>query len=88
MEKKYIKKLIFTLHFLLIPSIYAKEIESILKIKPEMIYDKNLKYEEINKYKEKKSNEIKSDYDFGINIDINKELMTIEGFKIDVGTKF
>ncbi|MDY3200263.1 MAG: hypothetical protein RBQ84_04865 [Arcobacter sp.] len=80
MEKKYLK-LIFTLHFLLIPSIYAKEIKSILKIKPEVKYDENLKYKEINKYKEKKNNDIKSNYDFGINIDINKELMLARNFK-------
>ena len=48
-----------------------------------------IKYEEINKYKEKYYDEgIKFNYDFGIYLDVNKELMTIEGIKIDVGTNF
>ena len=70
------------------PSIKAEEIESILKIKPEIKYDENLKYEEINKYKEKDLTENISKYDFILNIDIKKELRTIESIKIDIGTNF
>ncbi|AXX93882.1 hypothetical protein [Arcobacter ellisii] len=86
MKKKFI--IISTIFFIFVDFLYAENIESVLKIKPEIKYNENLKYEEINKYKENKDFEIKSNYDFGINIDINKELMTIDGIKIDVGTKF
>ena len=91
--EKYSTSFIFILTFLIIPSLYSleikeKNIDSILKIKPEIIYDENLKYQEINKYQHAKDKEIKSNYDFGINVDINKELRTIEGLKIDVGTNF
>ena len=67
----------------------AEEIESILKIKPEIKYDENLKYEKINKYKENQDlTEKYNKYDFGFNVDINKELRTIESIKIDIGTNF
>lgn len=81
--------LFFSLFVFLNPSIKAEEIESILKIKPEIKYDENLKYEEINKYKENQNLDEKyNKYDFGFNLDINKELRTIESIKIDVGTNF
>ncbi|MFW3405233.1 hypothetical protein ACN9J7_11720, partial [Aliarcobacter butzleri] len=51
-------------------------------------YNQNVKYEDILDYKEKIEEEKESDYSFGYNLDINRELMTIEGFKIDGGTKF
>lgn len=83
------KNSIFILFFLFVPSVFAQEIESVLKIKPQIKYDENIKYKEINKYKEKYYDEgIKFNYDFGIYLDVNKELMTIEGIKIDVGTNF
>ena len=63
-------------------------ISSILKIKPEIKYDENLKYQEINKYTETKDKEIKSNYDFGVDVDVNRELRTLDSFKIDVGTNF
>ena len=63
-------------------------IDSILKIKPEINYDENLKYQEINKYKESNDKEIKSNYDFGFYLDVNKEERTINSIKIDVGTNF
>jgi hypothetical protein len=77
-----------------ISSAYSKEnnletnIDSILKIKPETNYSENLKYQEINKYKEPKDKDLKSNYDFGFNLDVNKEERSIEGIKIDVGTNF
>ena len=58
------------------------------KIKPEINYDENLKYQEINKYKESYDKEIKSNYDFGFYLDVNKEERTINSIKIDVGTNF
>lgn len=90
---KYSTSFIFILTFLIIPSLHSleikdKSIDSILKIKPEIKYEENLKYQEINKYQNTKSEEMKSIYDFGINVDINKELRTIEGVKIDLGTNF
>jgi hypothetical protein len=91
--EKHSASFIFILTFLIITSLYSLEIkenniDSILKIKPEIKYNENLKYQEINKYKDSKDKEIRSSYDFGINVDINKELRTIEGIKIDVGTNF
>ncbi|MDZ7817278.1 MAG: hypothetical protein U5K55_01130 [Aliarcobacter sp.] len=86
--------LLFILTLITISSAFSKEniletnIDSILKIKPEIKYDENLKYQEINKYNEVKSNEIKSNYDFGFNLDINKEKRTIDSIKIDIGTNF
>ena len=81
------KKSIFILFFLFVSHLFSQEIESVLKIKPEIKYDENYKYEEINKCKEE-TKELKFNYDFGIYLDVNKELMTIEGIKIDVGTNF
>ena len=84
--------------FLLIPtslliltnSIYAKEIESIVKIKPEIKYDENIKYEKIEDYRsfEENKNINKNDFNFGIDVDINKEERTIDLLKIDVQTNF
>lgn len=88
------RKLFIAINLLFISTIYAQEIESILRVKPEPKYDnilkynQNIKYEDILKYKEKTQEEKESDYSFGFNLDVNKELMTIEGFKIDIGTKF
>ncbi len=83
------KKLILILTVLFISTTYAKEIESILKIKPIEKYDENYRYEDVNKYHINKDDlGIKSDFDFDIRLDINKELGTFDGFKIDIGTKF
>lgn len=87
-------KKLFIINFFFISTIYAQEIDSVLRIKPEpkyediLKYNQNVKYEDILEYKEKTEEEKESDYSFGFNLDINRELMTIEGFKIDVGTKF
>ncbi len=83
------KKLIITLPILFVTAISAKDIDSILKIKPIEKYDENYKYEDIDKYYIKKDYfGIKSDYDFDIRIDVNKEQRTFDGFKIDIGKKF
>ena len=81
-------KLIIIISIFMVKTLSAQELESILKIKPEVKYDENLKYENINKYKENENNEIKLNYDFDIHINYNQELKIIEGIKIDVGTKF
>jgi hypothetical protein len=87
-------KKLFIINLFFISTIYAQEIDSVLRIKPEpkyediLKYNQNVKYEDILEYKEKTEEEKESDYSFGFNLDINRELMTIEGFKIDVGTKF
>ena len=92
--KKKSTSLLFILTFITFSCLYAKEkkletnVDSILKIKPEIKYNENLKYQEINKYQEIKNNELKSNYDFGFNLDINKEQRTIDSIKIDVGTNF
>ena len=92
--KKYSTSFLFIFTFITICSAYSKEnhmktnIDSILKIKPEINYDENLKYQEINKYNESKNKDAKSNYDFGVDVDVNKELMTIDGLKLDVGTNF
>ncbi|RZV14036.1 hypothetical protein D3M61_05560 [Aliarcobacter butzleri] len=88
------RKLFIIINLFFISTIYAQEIDSVLRIKPEpkyediLKYNQNVKYEDILEYKEKTEEEKESDYSFGFNLDINRELMTIEGFKIDVGTKF
>ena len=94
--KKYSISSIFILFLLNNLSLYAMDhfinqetnIDSILKIKPPIKYDENLKYQEINKCNESKKKDTKSDYDFGVDVDVNKELKTIDGLKLDVGTNF
>lgn len=71
-----------------LPHQLEPNIDSILKIKPPTNYYQSLKYQEIKKYQDVKDNEVKSDYDFGFNLDINKEEHTIDGIKIDIGTHF
>ena len=67
---------------------FVSNIDSILKIKPQTKYYEDLKYQEIKKYQDLNDKEIKSDYEFNFNIDINKEERTIDGIKIDIGTHF
>ena len=95
--KKYSFLFIFT--FLLIQTnfIYAKnikstvetkpKIKSIVIIKPEIEYNENIKYEKIEEYKIPETIE-KKKYDFGFDLDINKEERTINYWKIDVKTNF
>ena len=60
----------------------------ILKIKPPIKYNQNQKYDKIKKYNDNQNDVDNKKYDFGIDIGIDKELMTIDRLKIDVGTKF
>lgn len=90
---------LFIFTFLLIQTnfIYAKEIKStvetkpkiksIVIIKPEIEYDENIKYEKIEEYKIPEVVE-KKKYDFGFDLDINKEERTINYWKVDVKTNF
>ncbi len=90
---------LFIFTFLLIQAnfIYAKdikstakikpEIKSIVIIKPEIKYDENIKYEKIEEYKIPETAE-KKKYDFGFDLDINKEERTINYWKVDVKTNF
>ncbi|MFV7789460.1 hypothetical protein ACNSOP_04705 [Aliarcobacter lanthieri] len=81
--------LILFINISLFSSLYAKNIESVLKLKPPIKYDLNLKYDEIFKFNDFELEEIKEEkYNFGLDIDINKELMTIDKLKFDIGTKF
>lgn len=68
--------------------LFADSIESVLKIKPPIKYNQNQKYDKIKKYGDNQSDADNKKYDFGIDIGIDKELMTIDRLKIDVGTKF
>ena len=63
------------------------EIESIIKIKPEINYNENIKYEKIPEYKVEET-QSKSNFDFGFDIDINQEEKTIDYWKVDVKTNF
>lgn len=80
--------LIFTFLLITIDSSYAKEIESIVKIKPEIKYDENLKYEKIEEYKSPEDKVSVKDFDFGFDMNINREERTIDYWKIDVKTNF
>ena len=79
--------LIFNL-LLLNDYIYAKEIKSVVKIKPEINYDENIKYEKVEEYKEPQEQEYKKKYDFGFDMNINREEKVIDYWKIDVKTNF
>ncbi len=90
---------LFIFTFLLIQTnfIYAKnikstvetkpKIKSIVIIKPEIEYNENIKYEKIEEYKIPETIE-KKKYDFGFDLDINKEERTINYWKVDVKTNF
>ena len=92
--KTHSSLLIFILTLIASSCAYSEEktletnIDSILKIKPEIKYNENLKYQDINKYKESKNKDIESNYDFGFNLDVNKEERAIDSIKIDIGTNF
>ncbi|MDD3055757.1 MAG: hypothetical protein PHE16_07715 [Aliarcobacter sp.] len=80
--------LIFTSLLILTNSAYAKKIESVVIIKPEIQYNENIKYENIENYKSYEEKKEKKKFNFGIDIDINKEERTIDLLKIDVQTNF
>ncbi|HKM18526.1 MAG TPA: hypothetical protein VJY14_00525 [Aliarcobacter sp.] len=68
--------------------LFADSIESVLKIKPPIKYNQNQRYDNIKKYSEKENKTFYKKYDFGIDIGIDQELMTVDSLKIDIGTKF
>lgn len=74
--------------FLLSPLICEDTLESTLNIQPPINYHQNQKYEEVLEYKENSEEEKENALDFGVDLDVNKELMTIDRLKIDLGTKF
>ena len=79
---------IFTSLIILATFINAKEeIKSTVIIKPEIRYDENIKYEKIDEYKIPETVE-KKKYDFGFDLDINKEERTINYWKVDIKTNF
>ncbi|PRM90252.1 hypothetical protein [Aliarcobacter cryaerophilus] len=82
---------IVTLILLLLSSfnhLFADSIESVLKIKPPIKYNQSQKYDKIKKYSDNQTDSYGNKYDFGFDIGIDQELMTIDRLKIDVGTKF
>jgi len=80
--------LIVFINTLLFSYLYAEDIETVLKIVPPIKYNLNLKYTEIFTYKDLKLKEKEDKYHFGVDIDINQELMTIDKLKIDIETNF
>ena len=85
---KYILIILYSVNSIQNHYPFESNIDSILKIKPQTKYYEDLKYQEIKKYQDLNDKEIKSDYEFNFNIDINKEERTIDGIKIDIGTHF
>ncbi len=63
------------------------EIESIIKIKPEINYNENIKYEKIPEYKLEEK-ESKNKFDFGFDLNVNQEEKTIDYWKVDIKTNF
>ncbi len=80
--------LIFSSLIIINSSIYSQEVKSVVKIKPEINYDENFKYEKVEEYKEPEEKEYKKKYDFGFDMNINKEERTIDYWKIDLKTNF
>ncbi len=64
------------------------EINSIIKIQPEIKYDENIKYEAIDKYSLPQENTSKNKFDFGFDLNVNQEEKTIDYWKVDVKTNF
>lgn len=63
------------------------KIESILKINPPIKYHLHQKYDKTLQFESNKV-EKEDDYNFNLDVDIDRELKTIDKLKIDVGTKF
>ncbi|MBP9490644.1 MAG: hypothetical protein KBE77_04280 [Aliarcobacter sp.] len=76
------KKISFLL-ILILNSLESQQIESIVKLKPEIQYDESLRYEKIEEVKLNNEKNEKN-FDFGFNLDINKEERTINGIKFDL----
>lgn len=85
------KKISFLLifnSFVILTTTYAKDIKSVVIVKPEMKYDENIKYEKTEKFIEEEKKAYKEKYDFGFDLNINKEERTIDYWKVDVKTNF
>lgn len=82
---------IFILTVFILSPVFSKNknIETVLKIKPPIKYNLNLKYDPIKSYKKSMAEDEKDkDTDWGLDFEFNKELMTLDKLKIDVGTTF
>ena len=74
--------------FILLTTTYAKDIKSVVIVKPEINYDENIKYEKTEEFIQKEEKAYKDKYDFGLDLNINKEERTIDYWKVDVKTNF
>jgi divalent metal cation (Fe/Co/Zn/Cd) transporter len=85
------KKISFLLilnSFILLTTTYAKDIKSVVIVKPEINYDENIKYEKTEEFMREEKKAYKEKYDFGFDLNINKEERTIDYWKVDVKTNF
>lgn len=81
------KKISFLLIFFLTAT-YANSIKSVVIVKPETKYDENIKYEKTEEFIQEEKKVYKEKYDFGFDLNINKEERTIDYWKVDVKTNF
>ena len=86
--KKVSFLLIFISSLILTNTVYAKQVKSVVIIKPEIKYDENIKYDEIKEFRKEEEKAYKEKYDFGFDMNINKEERTIDYWKVDVKTNF
>ena len=86
--KKVSFLLIFISSLILTNTVYAKQVKSVVIIKPEIKYDENIKYDEIKEFRKEEEKAYKKKYDFGFDMNINKEERTIDYWKIDIKTNF
>ena len=86
------KKIPFLLIFIslltLTNIIYAKQVKSVVIIKPKIKYDENIRYEKTKEFIEEKKKAYKKKNDIEIDMKINKEERTIDYWKIDIKTNF
>lgn len=80
--------LIFISSLTLTNAVYAKQVKSVVIIKPEIKYDENIKYEETKEFRKEEEKTYKEKYDFGFDMNINKEERTIDYWKVDLKTNF
>ncbi|MFA6741882.1 MAG: hypothetical protein WCR78_10385 [Arcobacteraceae bacterium] len=86
--KKVSFLLIFISSLTLTNAVYAKQVKSVVIIKPEIKYDENIKYEETKEFRKEEEKTYKEKYDFGFDMNINKEERTIDYWKVDLKTNF
>ncbi|MBY0541127.1 MAG: hypothetical protein K2P52_06925 [Campylobacterales bacterium] len=86
--KKVSFLLIFISSLILTNTVYAKQVKSVVIIKPEIKYDENIKYEETKEFRKEEEKTYKEKYDFGFDMNINKEERTIDYWKVDLKTNF